>query len=41
MRVKREDEGGEKKWKLWFRKKARLTDEGDADGWGDRGHSTE
>ena len=42
MGVKREDEGAEIRWKLWLREKVILvgeTDEGDADGWGDRGHS--
>ena len=41
MRVEREDEKVERRWKLLLREKAILvheTDGGDADGWKDRGH---
>ena len=43
MRVKREDEGAEIRWKLWLREKAMPVGETDrgADGWGDYGYSTE
>ena len=44
VRVKREDEGAETRWELWLREKAILvgeTDEGDDNGRGDCGSSTE
>ena len=44
VRVKREDEGAETRWKLRLREKAILvgeTDEGDGNGWRDCGYSTE